>query len=120
MVHTKNHVTSVPDLHSVSWDTFDKLAVGAGGTSTGSVLRSADRSRRLLLLSGLVNLAEADKGVTGPLASVETAWDLLVRAEETKPDALERVITHPYTGSWAGYTTRLTEQELTGECPLWV
>ncbi|MEU0793590.1 HEXXH motif domain-containing protein [Amycolatopsis sp. NPDC005961] len=120
MVHTKNHVTSVPDLHSVSWDSFDKLAVGAGGMSTGSVLRSADRSRRLLLLSGLVNLAEADERLTGPLTSVETAWDLLVRAEETDPDALERVIAHPYTGSWAGYTTRLIEQDLMGEGPLWV
>ncbi|VVJ15748.1 Uncharacterised protein [Amycolatopsis camponoti] len=120
MVHTKNHVTSVPDLHSVSWDTFDKLATGADGTTTWSVLRSADRSRRLLLLSGLVNLAKADESVAGPLISVETAWDLLVRAEETEPEALERVIAHPYTGSWAGYTTRLIEQGLTGECPLWV
>lgn len=120
MVHTTNHVTSVPDLHTISWDTFDELAAGAGGTSTGSVLRSADRSRRLLLVSGLVSLAETDKSVTGPLTSVETAWNLLVRAEETQPDALERVIAHPYTGSWAGYTTRLIEQRLTGECPLWV
>src|SRR4051794_16118947 len=115
MVHTKNHVTSDPDLHSISWDAFDRLAVGAGEISSGSVLRSADRSRRLLLLSGLVNLAEADESVTGPLASAETAWDLLVRAEETEPDALERMIAHPYTGSWAGYTTRLIEQGLTGE-----
>ncbi|WIY06015.1 HEXXH motif domain-containing protein [Amycolatopsis mongoliensis] len=120
MVHTKNHVTSEPDLHSISWDVFDNLAAGTGGMSAGSVLRSADRSRRLLLLSGLVNLAEADGRVTGPLDSVETAWDLLVRAQETEPDALERVIAHPYTGSWAGYTTRLIEQGLTGECPLWV
>src|SRR5690348_4509106 len=103
MVHTKNHVTSVPDLHSVSWDTFDKLAAGAGGTSAGSVLRSADRSRRLLLLSGLVELAEADERMTGPLAPAETAWNLLIRAQETEPDALERVLAHPYTGSWAGY-----------------
>src|SRR5689334_10939245 len=114
MVHTTNHVTSVPDLHTISWATFDELAAGAGGTSTGSVLRSADRSRRLLLVSGPVNLAETDKSVTGPLNSVETAWNLLVRAEETQPDALERVIAHPYTGSWAGYTTRLIEQGLTG------
>jgi HEXXH motif-containing protein len=120
MVDTKNHVTSDPDLHSISWDAFDKLATSAGGTSAGSALRSADRSRRLLLLYGLVDLAEADERVTGPLASAETAWGLLVRAQETEPDALERVIAHPYAGSWAGYTTRLIEQGLTGECPLWV
>ncbi|MGW4058491.1 aKG-HExxH-type peptide beta-hydroxylase [Amycolatopsis sp. NPDC004747] len=120
MVHAKNQVTSTPDPHSVSWDAFDKLAVGAGGMSAGSVLRSADRSRRLLLLSGLVNLAASDESVTGPLAPVETVWNLLVQAEEAQPDALERVIAHPYMGSWAGYTTRLIEQGLTGECPLWV
>ncbi|WP_240521624.1 aKG-HExxH-type peptide beta-hydroxylase [Amycolatopsis vastitatis] len=30
------------------------------------------------------------------------------------------MIAHPYTGSWAGYLTRLVEQNLAGECPLWV
>ena len=93
MVHTTNHVTSVPDQHTISWDTFDELAAGAGGTSTGSVLRSADRSRRLLLLSGLVDLARADERVTGPLASAETAWRLIeAAASDSNPDRRKQLM----------------------------
>jgi HEXXH motif-containing protein len=120
-VRTKDHLASDPDLHSISWDIFDRLAVGGGGVTAVNLLRSADRSRRLLLLAGLAERAETDGRLPGPLSSAaEGAWELLVRAQEAEPDALERVIAHPYTGSWAGYLTRLVEQDLAGECPLWV
>jgi HEXXH motif-containing protein len=113
-------LVSHPDLHSISWDTFDRLAAGGGGVNAVGLLRTADRSRRLLLLAGLVDLAKTDERVTGPLFPAEEPWNLLVRTQEAEPGALERIITHPYTGSWAGYTTRLIERELPGECPLWV
>ncbi|MGW5741169.1 HEXXH motif domain-containing protein [Amycolatopsis sp. NPDC003861] len=119
-MRTVDHLASESDLHSISWDTFDQLAVGGGGVDAVELLRSADRSRRLLLLLRLVESARTDDRLTGPLDPAERAWDLLVRAEQADPDALERVLAHPYTGSWAGYTTRLLEQGLTGECPLWV
>jgi HEXXH motif-containing protein len=119
-VHTKDHVASVPDSHSIPWDTFDQLAAGNGGVTALRLLRSAERSRRLLLLLALVDRGEQDERLSGPLSGAERPWDLLVRAQEAEPDALERILAHPYTGSWAGYTTRLIEQELTGECPLWV
>jgi HEXXH motif-containing protein len=119
-VRTKDHATSAPDLHSITWRTFDQLAAGGGGIAAMSLLREADRSRRLLLLCGLVDPAARDGRLTGPLPALEEAWNLLERAQQAEPDALERILAHPYTGSWAGYTTRLTEQELTGECPLWV
>ncbi|MEV6619723.1 HEXXH motif domain-containing protein [Amycolatopsis sp. NPDC051106] len=83
-----------------------------------SQLRSADRSRRLLLLRGLADRSPDD--LTGPLPSAVEAWDLLERAERADQEALERVLVHPYTGSWEGYTTRLIEHGLTGECPIWV
>ncbi|WP_410640818.1 HEXXH motif domain-containing protein [Amycolatopsis sp. lyj-346] len=115
-----DRVPAEPDVHSTDWDTFDGLAVGGGGVAAVGVLRTADRSRRLLLLYGLVKRAATDPRLTGPLTGSDAAWDLLVRAQEADPDALERILAHPYTGSWAGYTTRLIEQDLTGECPLWV
>ncbi|MEU5260185.1 HEXXH motif domain-containing protein [Amycolatopsis sp. NPDC021455] len=120
-MRTQDHLVSGPELHSISWDIFDQLAVGGGGVTAVNLLRSADRSRRLLLFAGLVERAETEDRLAGPLSSAaEGAWELLVRAQEAEPDALERVIAHPYTGSWAGYTTRLVEQDLAGECPLWV
>ncbi|MEU4246485.1 HEXXH motif domain-containing protein [Amycolatopsis sp. NPDC026612] len=115
-----DHIPVDPDVHSIGWNTFDELAAGRGGIDAVGFLRAADRSRRLLLLYGLVERAEADARLTGPLTGSETAWDLLVRAQQADPHALERVLAHPYTGSWAGYTTRLIEQDLTGECPFWV
>ncbi|WP_326944213.1 HEXXH motif domain-containing protein [Amycolatopsis sp. NBC_01307] len=118
-MRTKDPVESDPDLHLLPWSTFDQLAAGTGGLTAMGVLRSADRSRRLLLLRGLKD-ATADERLTGPLPGSEKAWELLEQAEEADPDAVEQVLAHPYTGSWAGYTTRLIEQELSGECPLWV
>ncbi|WP_191312875.1 HEXXH motif domain-containing protein [Amycolatopsis bullii] len=110
----------MPEKHSITEETFDQLAVGSGGIAGMDVLRNADRSRRLLLMLGLVDRAKTDVRLTGPLAGSETAWDLLVKAQEADSRALERVLAHPYTGSWACYTTRLIEQDLAGECPLWV
>ncbi|MBE8520124.1 HEXXH motif domain-containing protein [Amycolatopsis sp. H6(2020)] len=115
-----DRVPAEPGVHSTDWDTFDRLAVGGGGIAAVDVLRTADRSRRLLLLYGLAERATTDPRLTGPLTGSEAAWDLLIRAQKADSDALERVLAHPYTGSWAGYTTRLVEQDLTGECPLWV
>jgi HEXXH motif-containing protein len=116
-VHTND---SAPEPHSIPWGTFDQLAVGGGGVSALSLLRSADRSRRLLLLVGLVDRAENDESLTGPLCGAERPWDLLVRAQKAEPDALEQILVHPYTGSWAGYATRLIEQGIPDECPPWV
>ncbi|WIV61293.1 HEXXH motif domain-containing protein [Amycolatopsis nalaikhensis] len=119
-MHTKVPEASAPGSHSLPWDTFDQLATGGGGAAAVDLLRTADRSRRLLLILGLVHEAETDERLTGPLAGAEAPWDLLERAQQAEPEALERVLAHPYTGSWAGYTTRLIDQGLTGECPLWV
>ncbi|WP_410588274.1 HEXXH motif domain-containing protein [Amycolatopsis sp. lyj-23] len=113
-------VSSEPDVHSIAWNTFEQLAGGGGGIAAVDALRTADRSRRLLLLYGLVERAATDPRLTGPLTGSEGAWQLLVRAQEADPCALECILAHPYTGSWAGYTTRLIEQDLAGECPLWV
>jgi HEXXH motif-containing protein len=119
-VRTKDPVTFDPAVHSMTWADFDQLARGGGGVTALGVLRNADRSRRLLLLCGLVDQAAKDERLTGPFPSPDEAWDLLARAQVARPEAVERVLAHPYTGSWAGYTTRLIEQGLTGECPLWV
>ncbi len=115
-----DRIPAEPDVHSIDWKTFDELAAGRGGVDAVEYLQTADRSRRLLLLYGLAERAETDARLTGPLTGPEAAWDLLVRAQQADPRALERVLAHPYTGSWAGYTTRLIEQNLTGECPIWV
>ncbi|WP_328449360.1 HEXXH motif domain-containing protein [Amycolatopsis sp. NBC_00438] len=110
-----------PLVHDVSWAEFDLLARSEGGQALVRRLRTAERSRRLLLLRAIIDETTGRPDRHGPLPSVDTAWDLLVLAEETDPRALEDVLAHPYTGSWAGYTTRLLQhQDVTDGRPLWV
>ncbi len=107
-------------LHRLSWADFDRLARGEGGAGVVLRLRRAERSRRLLLLRALVEETTKIPELFGPLPSSEVAWELLARVQEQVPSALELILAHPYTGSWAGYTTRLLRNRITGVCPMWM
>jgi HEXXH motif-containing protein len=107
-------------LHRLSWADFDNLARGAGGAGAVLRLRRAERSRRLLLLRALVEETTKTPELFGPLPSSEEAWELLARVQEKVPSALDLILAHPYTGTWAGYTTRLLHNRITGVCPMWM
>lgn len=107
-------------VHRLSWADFDEMARGEGGTDVVRRLRQAERSRRLLLLRALVDDVTKSPELAGPLPSSEAAWELLARVQATAPRVLDRMLAHPYTGSWAGYTTRLLHNRITGVCPLWM
>jgi HEXXH motif-containing protein len=107
-------------LHRLSWADFDHLAHGAGGAGVVLRLRRAERSRRLLLLRALVEETTKIPELFGPLPSLEEAWELLARVQEKAPSALDLMLAHPYTGAWAGYTTRLLHNRITGVCPMWM
>ncbi|MEV7554353.1 HEXXH motif-containing putative peptide modification protein [Amycolatopsis sp. NPDC089917] len=83
-------------------------------------LRRAERSRRKLLIHTLLTEAEKTPGHAGPLPPLDSAWELLARAEARAPRAVNRMLTNPYTGSWAGYTTRLMRKGIDGVGPLWM
>jgi HEXXH motif-containing protein len=107
-------------LHRLCWADFDHLARGEGGAGVVLRLRRAERSRRLLLLRGLVEETPKIPELFGPLPSSEVAWELLARAQEKAPSALDLILAHPYTGTWAGYTARLLRNRITGVCPMWL
>ncbi|MEA5358368.1 HEXXH motif-containing putative peptide modification protein [Amycolatopsis sp., V23-08] len=106
--------------HHLSWTDFDAFARGGGGPGLVGHLRATERSRRLLLLRGIIDQAAKSPEVSAPLPSPEWAWELLARIQQQDPAAVETILAHPYTGSWAGYTTRLCRQDVTGVCPFWV
>jgi HEXXH motif-containing protein len=107
-------------LHRLSWADFDHLACGAGGAGVVQRLRRAERSRRLLLLRALVEDIAKVPELFGPLPPADDAWELLARVEEKVPRAFEAILTHPYTGTWAGYTARLLRNRITGVFPMWM
>lgn len=107
-------------LHRLSWADFDNLARGEGGGGLVRRLRRAERSRRLLLLRALAEETTKIPDLFGPLPPLEDAWELLARTQEKKPSALDLILAHPYTGSWAGYTARLLRNRISGVCPMWM
>jgi len=108
------------DVHRLAWADMDRLARGGGGADLMRHLRRTERSRRLLLLRVVVDEVAKSPDLSGPLPSPESAWELLVRVQENSPAVLDRMLAHPYTGFWGGYTQRLLRNGITGVCPIWV
>jgi HEXXH motif-containing protein len=107
-------------LHSLSWADFDALAAGTGGPDVVQVLRRAERSRRLLLLRALIDKVKEFPDLEGLVPPPYAALQLLMRVEQHAPEVLDLMIAHPYTGSWAGYSTRLLNNQTDGVCPQWM
>jgi HEXXH motif-containing protein len=107
-------------FHRLPWRDFDAFARMTGDRAMVRQLRGAERSRRKLLLYALIEDVAKAPDHLGPLPSIETVWELLARVEEASPVAFDRLLDHPYTGAWAGYTTRLLRNGLDGVGPLWI
>lgn len=107
-------------FHRLPWGDFDAFARAEGDVGMMRRLRRAERSRRKLLLRALLEDSAKAEELSGPLPPLDTAWELLARAEDRSPKAFGRLLSHPYTGSWAGYTIRLLRNRVDGVCPLWM
>jgi HEXXH motif-containing protein len=107
-------------FHRLAWADLDAVARGEAGRTVVERLRTAERSRRLLLLRALLDEVSKKTKLFGPLPSPTEAWDLLARVEARSPESLDEILSHPYTGSWAGYTLRLFRNEISGPWPAWV
>jgi HEXXH motif-containing protein len=109
-----------PAFHRLSWRDFDALARIEGDAGVLRRLRRAERSRRKLLLRALMEESSKKPELLGPLPPLDAAWELLARVEARSARAFDRLLTHPYVGSWAGYTTRLCRNGTDGIGPLWM
>jgi HEXXH motif-containing protein len=113
-------MTPGPAFHQMPWSDFDALARMEGDTSMVRRLRRAERSRRKLLLLALSETAMKAPELCGPMPPLDAVLELLGRVEDASPQTFDRLLAHPYTGSWAGYTTRLLHDGIEGVCPSWV
>ncbi|HEV7651390.1 MAG TPA: HEXXH motif domain-containing protein [Actinophytocola sp.] len=107
-------------VHQLSRTAVDELARGFARPAVIHQLRGAERSRRLLLLRALDERLTKDPNLVGPLDQLDDVWELLARAERVAPDARDLLLSHPYTGAWAGYVTKLIRDRITGLCPFWM
>lgn len=107
-------------FHHMPWHDFDALARLRGDASMVRDLRGAECSRRKLLLHALLEDSAKSPELYGPLPPIDVVLELLARVEHIHPEAFEELLLHPYTGSWAGYTTRLLRDGIDGACPLWM
>jgi HEXXH motif-containing protein len=106
--------------HRLSRHHLDLLAAGGGDASTVSELLASERSWRLLMLRSVLNAARSRPDATGPLPSLDTAWDLLVRAERRDPAEVGSLVLYPQVGTWASYALRRLRQAVPADTPLWV
>lgn len=109
-----------PAFHRLAWHDLAAVARLEGDVTVMRRLRRAERSRRKLLLRALMEESAKTPELFGPLPPLDVAWELLARVEARSPKAFDRLLTHPYTGSWAGYTTRLLRNGIDGVGPLWI
>jgi HEXXH motif-containing protein len=85
--------------HVLSRSDFFALAEGRGSKDFIEFLWSAERSRRLLLIKSLLDNAERNPGLLGPLPSAHSAWSALARAQRAQPTAADPVLLHPQVGT---------------------
>ncbi|MGO4753150.1 ATP/GTP-binding protein, partial [Streptomyces sp. 2MCAF27] len=109
--------------HRLSMACLDELARGGGGVAAIAELRAGQRSRLMLLLRALTDLASSHPRVSGPLPAPHEAWELLIRAERRSPSSVEQLLLHPQVGAWLSRCLRRlrgVEGEPADEVPLWL
>jgi uncharacterized protein len=111
-----------PDDYRFVDDQFDELAAGYGGKSALEVLRSAQASKRRLLLHAVLGAARG----TGEWAEwgLADSWTLLdaatrnLGATPAARDAADEVLHHPFVDEWAARCARALRASPRGGAPV--
>jgi len=105
--------------HQLSEGDFDALAAGADDVAVVRRLAASERSHRRVVLRALLDRMADRPDIAGPLAPLDEAWELLVRAEATDLRAAA-VVDYPLTGVWAMLLLRRLHGVRYDDVPLWV
>lgn len=93
--------------HTLPARHFKDLAHGDGNPEALSILRSAEYSRRLLMLRVFVDTTTARPDTMGPLPPAERAWEVLAEAWDSSREPLAAVLTSPQVGVWLSRMLRI-------------
>jgi HEXXH motif-containing protein len=106
--------------HRLSMDSFATLARGEGSAEITRHFWVTEESRRLLLVSVLLDEIAARPGVLGPLAPVEDVLEILAEAQRTTPDAMRDLLMNPGVGSGCAYALRRLRGGARSSAPLFL
>jgi HEXXH motif-containing protein len=105
--------------HRVAKSVIEQVFAGSVDAATMAVLRDGQRSRRLLLLKVLRELAGSTPTSTcGP--PVEDAWAILVAVEKRAPDIVRQILSYPSVGTWLVRVIRKIRGIIDDDVPAWV
>jgi HEXXH motif-containing protein len=88
-----------PRHHSLSADQFTALARGGGDPDTIAQLVEAQRSKHMILVSKVAELARSGQRPDDALGV--TGYQLLAQVQRQDPAAAAEVISYPSVGAWA-------------------
>jgi HEXXH motif-containing protein len=108
-----------PARHVIPADWLDTLFAGGGSPEITRLFWRTERSRRLLLISALLDEAKHRPDLLGPLPPADSAWDALAAAQAA-PAGIDPLLLHPQVGSWAAYALRRQRGGAASGLPLWV
>jgi uncharacterized protein len=101
-----------PRHHSLSAEQFTALARGGGDPDTIAQLVAAQRSKHMILLSKVAELARSGERPDDALGV--TGYQLLAQVQRQDPAAAAEVISYPSVGAWALRVIRANASPPTG------
>jgi uncharacterized protein len=88
--------------HVISENALAELAGGLGGPEAIGQLAEAQRSLRRAVLTAVYRAAIGAPAVPATVRDrMRAAWQVLALSDRDRPDALDRVLVHPYLRVWA-------------------
>lgn len=105
--------------HKLPFDVFERACRGPLPSADTSALRTAQYSRRKLLVRTLLDRLAMAPSALGPLPAPGPTWHILATAEERAPDAARDVLMYPAVGAWAMRMIRRLLGAIDDSVPLW-
>jgi uncharacterized protein len=102
ITHVEQRLPEVSAHHEMSAEDFGSLASGGGSASAVRQLVDGQQSLRRALLMAVNEAATRYVFVDNAARTrLHAAWDVLAAVDTENPDALDRVLGHPFVRLWA-------------------
>lgn len=87
--------------HTISDEDFREVAAGYGKAAAIGGLTAAQRSLSRSLITAVYQIAAASEARHAGVTGLRAAWDLLSSIDQSDPEVVSDVLSHPYVRVWA-------------------